>query len=115
MQEIDIKTNGIILNEPMRKHINQRLHSVFGFDTHQVRKITVTLFDDKNTQGDFEKSCHIEIQIIGKPTINTELKSLDIYSAISLAIERTHLKLSHNLLNEKITNKQTEHNSIYQL
>lgn len=115
MQEIDIKTNGIIINKPMCKHINQRLHSVFGFDTYQVRKIIVTLFDDKNSRGDFEKCCHIEIKIIGKPTIITELKSLDIYSAISLAIERAHLKLSHNLLNEKIINKQAEHNNIYQL
>ena len=115
MKEIDIKTNGIVINEPMQKHIKQRLHSVFGFDTYQVRKIKITLFDEKNMSGDKENCCHIEVKLKDRPTIITELKSFDIFTAISLAIESAHLKLSHNVSNENVISKNVEHNNINQL
>jgi ribosome-associated translation inhibitor RaiA len=114
MQEIDIKTNGIVIDESIRKYINQRLHSVFGFDANQVRKIVITLINEENIRGDFERCCHIEVWIIDRSPIITELKSLDIFTAISLAIERAHLKLSHNIRNDRIISKQAAHTNIYQ-
>ena len=100
MEEIDIQAYGIHLTNAMRKHIKQCLHSVFGFDKRRVRKIVIKQYEEKILKDDSSTSCHIQIYLENQDKISTKLGSLDIFSAITLGIERAHLKLSHNLSDE---------------
>ena len=108
MEEINIQSHGIKLTEQMRKHIMQRLNSVFGFDKTKVQKIVIKLFEhDQNNSGS-EITCHIKIYIKNKPVIITKLKSLDVLTAITLAIERTKLKHDHQLNDQHNKNKRIQ-------
>ena len=99
MQEIDIQTYGINLNEPMRKHILKRLHSVFGYDKNKVNKIIIKLYDQSDNNHATNMACYIKIYIDDKSPIITKLESLDIFSAITLAIERARIKLDKSISN----------------
>jgi len=110
MEEIDIQTRGLELDEPMKKSILTRIHSIFGFYKYDIQKILITLSDIKENEDDEWKGCSIQVKAKGFPAVTTELKSLDIYTAITLAIERTHLKLEHRKINEKYINKKIELN-----
>ena len=107
MEEINIQSHGIKLTEQMRKHIMQRLNSVFGFDKTKVQKIVIKLFEHDQNNNDAEITCHIKIYIKNKPVITTKLKSLDVFTAITLAIERTKLKHDHQLNDQHKMNKRT--------
>ncbi len=112
MEEINIKANGIILNEEMRTHILQRLHSVFGFSQYDVQRIVITIFEDQEIDSTEENRCIIEIKIRHHPKIITELKSFDIFTAITLAIEKAKLKVSRRILNKKIIRKQNSSSNL---
>ena len=99
MQEIDIQTFGINLNEPMRKHILERLHSVFGYEKNKVNKIIIKLYDQSDINHATNMTCYIKIYIDDKSPIITKLESLDIFSAITLAIERARIKLDKSINN----------------
>lgn len=106
MEELNIQAHGFELDEKMRIYINQRLNNMFGLDKYLVRKVTITLFCDKALQGDENKCCRIRFEVKNQPPIITELKSLDMYTAIDLAIERANLKVSHRLNGENATRKR---------
>lgn len=110
MEQIDIQAHGIELDESVRKHIIQRLHSVFGFNRYGVHKIIIRLFDDQGLSVNDEKCCRIEVRIRDQPTIITELKSLDVLMVVTLAIERANLKLSHRVKDDKSIRKQIDYN-----
>ena len=107
MEEINIQSHGIKLTEQMRKHIMQRLNSVFGFDKTKVQKIVINLFEPNQKNNDSEITCLIKIYIKNRPVILTKLKSLDIFTAITLAIERAKLKHDHQFNNQQKKNKRT--------
>lgn len=109
MEEIDIQTHGIELDEFMIKSILKRIHSVFGFSKYEIHKMVITLSDVKDNEGNEWKGCFIQIKAKDYLTITTELKSLDIYTAITLAIESAHLKLEHRTINDKTLNNKLEH------
>jgi hypothetical protein len=106
MEQIDIQAHGIELDEKVRKHIMQRLHSVFGFNRYGVHKIIIRLYDNKGCSDNNEKCCSIEVRIRDQPAIITELKSLDVLMAVTLAIERANLKLSHRVKDDKSIREQ---------
>ena len=106
MEEINIKSYGINITEDMRKHIVQRLNSVFGFNKSQVQKIVIKLYEKDKQIDENDISCHIKIYIKNNRPITTKLKSLDIFSAITLAIERAKLKLDHQIIGENNKNKR---------
>ncbi|MFK7816455.1 MAG: HPF/RaiA family ribosome-associated protein [Gammaproteobacteria bacterium] len=108
MASINIQTKGLELNEHMQKCILRRIHSVFGFSKHEIQKIVITLLNEN--EHDARKLCNILVKPKGLPTISTQLESLDIYTAISLAIERAHLKLERRNINDKTIEKQLENN-----
>ncbi len=107
MEEVNIQSQGITLTEQMRNHITQRLNSVFGFDKTKVQKIVIKLFDHDQKNNDSEITCLIKIYIKNRPVITTKLKSLDIFTAITLAIERAKLKLDHRLDDQNKKNSRT--------
>ncbi len=99
MREINIQTYGVELNGSTKKHILQRLHSVFGYDEYKVNKIVITLLDKNAHDEHPEISCYIKIYIKNQSPIKTKLKSLDLFSAITLAIERAKIKLDRCINN----------------
>ena len=108
MEEINIQACGLELSEVMQKNILQQIHSVFGVEKYKIHRIFITLFDEKGLEGEIEKGCQIQVKVRGLPTIKTELKSLDILTAVSLAIERAHIKLSHNITDERIKQQRDQ-------
>ncbi|MEJ2115634.1 MAG: hypothetical protein P8X88_06210 [Gammaproteobacteria bacterium] len=108
MEKIIIQANGFVLNEKMRKHVLQRLHSIFGFNKYEVQRIVITFFDEKEYSNNIESRCNIEVKIKDQPAIITELVSFDIFMATTLAIERAHLKTSRRVIDEKAIRKQIE-------
>ena len=101
MEEINIQTHGFELNQKTRVHIVKKLHSLFGLKKYMVYKIIIKLFDEKELGNDADKCCRVQVHVRNQPVVNTELRSLDILTAIDLAIERASLKLSHRVNGKK--------------
>ncbi len=105
MEEINIQAHGFELDKKIRMHIRQHLHNVFGIEKYLVHKIIIKLFDE-NDLNNTKKCCQIRIDVRNQPPIITELKSLDLFTAIDLAIERTNLKASHRFNGEHAIQKR---------
>ena len=106
MEDINLKVEGIVLTEEMKKQIIDQLYSVFGFNKYRIRKL-----DIKISKSNIDKFlCELKIYFENRPMIAVELKSHNIDLAISLSIERAHLKYAHNISSERF-NRQliTDH------
>ena len=113
MQEINIQSHGFELDENIRTYINQQLHYIFGLEKYLVQKVVIKLFEDNSLQNDENQCCYIRVEVSNQPAIITELKSLDIFTAIDLALERAMLKVSHrlngkNAFRKRLFNKRDE-------
>ena len=97
MKEINIQSVGLEITEDIRKHIAKSLHCIFGFNKYKVYKIIIKLIDQDNVVNYSNISCCIQIYIKDQPVIKTKLNTLDIFSAITLAMERSKLKVDHGL------------------
>ena len=103
MEEITLKVEGITLNEETRKKIVDQLFSVFGFNKYKIKKIVIKISEDKISKNNIkEVACALKIHIENHPIISVDLKSQSIFTAISLSIERAHLKFMHSLSDERI-------------
>ena len=111
MEEINIKSEGINLSEEMRKHLVNQMHAMFGFSMNKIKKVFIRIMEDEGSQNKTPITCSIKVYIEGHPTISTKLTTLDIQSAISLAIERANLKISRRLSDERINKQRAMHHS----
>lgn len=109
MEEINIQTHGFELDQKTRVHIVKYLHSLFGLKKYMVHKIVIKLFDEKELGNDANKCCHVQVHVKNQPVVITELRSLDILTAIDLAIEHASLKLSHRVNGNKEIQKRLEY------
>jgi len=108
MVEINIQAHGFELDQKTRVHIVKYLHSLFGLKKYMVHKIIIKLFDEKGMRNNSDKCCRVQVHVKNQPTVITELRSLDIHTAIDLAIEHASLKLSHRVNGKKEIHKRLE-------
>lgn len=85
---IDIQARGFDLTEGLREHTVRRLQFALGWSNHDVRAVTVRLFDVNGPRGGEDKRCRIQVAFPGTPNVVIEDTEADLYVAIDRAAER---------------------------
>jgi putative sigma-54 modulation protein len=85
---IDIKAKGFDLTEGLRDHTLRRLQFALGWANHDVRAVTVRLFDINGPRGGKDKRCRIQVPFPGTRNVVIEDTEADLYVAIDRAAER---------------------------
>ena len=85
---IDIKAKGFDLTEGLREHTLRRLQFALGWANHDVRVVTVRLFDINGPRGGKDKRCRIQVPFPGTANVVIEDTDSDLYVAIDRAAER---------------------------
>lgn len=94
---IDIQSRGFDLTEGLREHTERRLQFALNWASHDVRSVSVRLFDINGPRGGNDKRCRIQIPISGGQDVVIEDTESDLYVAIDRAAERTERALARRL------------------
>lgn len=110
---IDIQSRGFDLTEGLREHTARRLQFALNWASHDVRTVSVRLFDINGPRGGNDKRCRIQIPISGGQDVVIEDTESDLYVAIDRAADRTERSLARRLQrlrehrHERITTDET--------
>ena len=94
---IDIQSRGFDLTEGLREHTERRLQFALNWASHDVRTVSVRLFDINGPRGGNDKRCRIQIPISGGQDVVIEDTEADLYVAIDRAADRTERALARRL------------------
>ena len=110
---IDIQSRGFDLTEGLREHTERRLQFALNWASHDVRTVSVRLFDINGPRGGNDKRCRIQIPLSGGRDVVIEDTESDLYVAIDRAADRTERALGRRLerlrehRHERITTDET--------
>jgi len=93
----DIQARGFDLTESLRQHTVRRLRFAFGWASHDVRAVTVRLFDINGPRGGRDKRCRIQVAFPCAQDVVIEDTEADLYVAIDRAIDRAERTVSRRL------------------
>ena len=94
---IDIQARGFDLTEGLREHTARRLQFALGWSNHDVRSVTVRLFDINGPRGGEDKRCRIQVAFPGTPNVLIEDTAADLYVAIDRATDRAERAVTRRL------------------
>ena len=97
MMRLDIQARGFDLTEGLRGHTERRLQSALSWASHDVRTVSVRLFDINGPRDGNDKRCRIQIPISGGQDVVIEDTESDLYVAIDRAVDRTERALARRL------------------
>lgn len=108
MEEIHIDLHGFESSEKLRQHILRRFNSEFGLRQYMLRRVDIKLSHRGSEQDDVVICCRVQADVKNQPVVVTELRSQNAMTAIDLAIEHAHLKLSHRINGNKEIRKRLQ-------
>ena len=94
---IDIQARGFDLTQGLRDHTARRLQFALGWSRHDVRTVTVRLFDINGPRGGEDKRCLIQVAFPGTPNVVIEDTDADLYVAIDRAADRAARAVTRRL------------------
>ena len=99
--QLDIQTNGFSLTEALKSYTTNRMQFVLNRNDSYVTRVRIWLADINGPRGGVDKSCQIELKLMGQNTIVIEDIKADLYLAIDRATERCMRTLSRRLARSK--------------
>ena len=99
------------VTEALAGHITTRLEHLEHRFGDRVHSIAVRLADVNGPKGGEDKVCRLQAQIENHPSINTEGRSADIYTAISQAAHRLERALGAVIDETRTRNPKSRHSA----
>lgn len=81
------------VTEGLADHISACMEHLEERSGHRVRSVAVRLSDVNGPKGGVDKVCHLQARIDNHPSLNTEGRHTDLYTAITLAAHRLERSL----------------------
>ena len=101
MMKIDIRARGFELTEGLRQHAERRLNFALAWASHDIRKVSVCLFDVNGPRGGEDKCCRIQVALPKAQDVVIEDTEADLYLAIDRAAERLENSVARRLERKK--------------
>lgn len=92
--QINIQSHNIEITKHLRKHSENRINDIFSDLNRKVKMVGVRFLKFRNGQKDNNVICQIHVQAHNLPTLITESKADNIYSAIEQAVRRSKNNVS---------------------
>jgi putative sigma-54 modulation protein len=94
---IEIHARQFALTDALRDHIERRLQFAMSWSRQHLQKVSFHLGDINGPKGGADKSCRIQIPLVGGKQVVVEEVQTDLYVAIDRAIERAGRVLARHL------------------
>lgn len=98
------------VTEALAAHIQACIESLEQRFGDRVRSIAIRLMDVNGPKGGEDKVCRLQARIDNHPSINTEGRHAELYTAISLASHRLERSLDSVLDEGRQRNPKSRHN-----
>lgn len=92
--QINIQSHNIEITKHLRKHSENRINDIFSDLNRKVKMVGVRFLKFRNGQKDDNVICQIHVQAHNLPTLITESKADNVYSAIEQAVIRSKNNVS---------------------
>lgn len=92
--QINIQSHNIEITKHLRKHSENRINDIFSDLNRKVKMVGVRFLKFRNGQKDNNVICQIHVQAHNLPTLITESKADNVYSAIEQAVRRSKNNVS---------------------
>ncbi len=99
------------VTEAMASHIAIRLNQLEHRFGDHVSSMAVRLTDINGPKGGDDKVCRLQARIVNHPSINTEGRHADIYTAIAQATHRMERTLGSVLDESRARNPKSRHSA----
>lgn len=97
------------VTESLSSHITTRMEPLEHRFGDRVRSIAVRLTDVNGPKGGEDKVCRLQARIENHPSMNTEGRHADIYTAITLAAHRMERTLGSVIDESRTRNPKSRH------
>lgn len=95
--QIKIHTQGFVLTESLRAHVERRFQFAMNRFQDHVMCVTVRLSDINGPSKGVDKHCQVQLQLRGLADIVINDTEADLYVAVDRAAERTARTLGRHL------------------
>ena len=92
--QINIQSHNIEITKHLRKHSENRINEIFSDLNGKVKMVGVRFLKFRNGHKDTNVICQIHVQAHNLPTLITESKADNVYSAIEQAVRRSKNNVS---------------------
>ncbi len=107
----DIFSPHFPVTEALNGHIRASFKNILLHYEDRIRIMKVRLTDVNGPKGGEDKVCRLQVQVDHHPSVNTEGRHTDLYSAITLAVHRMERSLAP-MLDETRTRNPNSRNVI---
>jgi ribosome-associated translation inhibitor RaiA len=85
---LDVRRQGIEINEEVREHLKRRLAFALGRFSQRVERVQVFLVEQNGPRGGIDKLCRILLRVRGLQDIVVEDRDAQLYPLIDRTINR---------------------------
>lgn len=86
--DVEIVCRNFVLTDSIDYHLNSRLARLVNWRSREIDLVRVTLGDEKGSRGGRDAYCRLTVQLATGYLLRLEHCSVNIYDAISRAVER---------------------------
>ena len=104
--QIDIQARNFRLTDALENHIRRRLDYAMSPRLDQIQQIRVRLSDINGPRGGADKCCQLQIVLPHLQDVIVNDTRVDMYAAISGAIERAGRAVSRRLSRQRARNQR---------
>jgi len=97
------------VTEALKGHIRACFEPIVLRYDDRIRVLKVRLMDVNGPRGGEDKVCHLQVDVDHHPTVNTEGRHTDLYTAITLAARRMERSLAPVLDGTRSRNPNSRH------
>ena len=97
------------VTEALKGHIRACFEPIVLRYDDRIRVLKVRLMDVNGPRGGEDKVCRLQVQVDHHPSVNTEGRHADLYSAITMAAHRMERSLAPMLDETRTRNPNSRH------
>ena len=109
--QIDIQARNFRLTDALENHIRRRLDYAMSPRLDQIQQIRVRLSDINGPRGGADKCCQLQIVLPHLQDVIVNDTRVDMYAAISRAIERAGRTVSRRLSRQRARSQKPARNA----
>ena len=85
---VTIQSSHFLITDTLRSHAERRLHFALSFCNEHIHQIVMRLSDINGPRNGSDKSCHLQVSLVGLPDVVVNDIKADLYVAIDRAANR---------------------------
>jgi ribosomal subunit interface protein len=95
--QMTIASRSADLTQPIREHIENRLHAALDQHASRIEAVHVMIEDENGPRGGFDQVCRVVVSLTNGMKLRHERRGLDLYANVSLIADKVKRRVGREL------------------